>query len=72
MSEVDDLKFIKQFTMRHVEEVKRDIEASVIVQFDRQREKMDEIWRNNLLVPELIGPGCKYHDLKEYLTALQP
>lgn len=37
MNEVDDLKFIKQFTMRHVDEVKRDIEADCIVQFDRQR-----------------------------------
>lgn len=33
---------------------------------------MDDVWKNNLLVPGIIGENCKYHDLKEYIEDLQP
>ena len=69
---VDDTDVIKNWVMKRIDEAKAEMENKTQTACQAISKKLNRIFNENLLVPELIGSkvsGCKYPNLGEWIAA---
>jgi len=72
LKQIDDSDVIKAWVMKRIDEAKVEMEDKAQAACQAVRTKLNRIFSENLLVPELIGSkvsGCKYPNLREWITA---
>ena len=72
LSSIDDTSVIKDWVMKRIDEAKAEMEDKVQTACQAISKKLNRIFSENLLVPELIGSkvsGCKYPNLREWIIA---
>ena len=67
MQEVDDLKLLKREVGHDLRKQREELEAKIAEEVGRVKQEQYKIWNQNLLVPEMVGKGCKFANLKEFL-----
>ena len=68
----DDTDVIKNWVMKRIDEAKAEMENKTQTACQAISKKLNRIFNENLLVPELIGSkvsGCKYPNLGEWIAA---
>ena len=71
MQEVDDLKLLKKEVYSSLAEQKSELEAKLSEEFKGVKQAQYKMWTENLLVPDLVGKGCKFANLRDFVQQLE-
>ena len=71
MQEVDDLKLLKKEVHSSLAAQKAELEAKLNEELKGVKQAQYKMWTENLLVPDLVGKGCKFANLRDFVLQLE-
>ena len=62
--EIDDSKVIRKWIMEQIGEAKKELQEDIKARVQTVKTDLNKVWSQNLLVPDLVGPGQRFENLQ--------